>query len=360
MPHSVFLSAKTERSAVHIVPGSVSNCAARADKRGGSIHFFIGTHFANKHLTDWNTEFLNGLTMKLHFRNILVYLPAGTVAHAAIENAMAVASADNSTITCVDVVRPLSSLWDSIVSDEERKERLDRRIANLEATVSPFQQGEHEIITKVLRGVPAAALGKEVDAGDYDLVIKQGSGDPPERIFGSVDFRLARHCSVPLLLTQTGAESDWEDILVAIDPEAGEFGMKLNHKLIRQASAVARVHKAKLHVVCGWSKTAFMFDGYGGNLTDDGYQAYVEKGQRRVHDIVKAIADKSLYRVDADNITIESGQPANVIMDALEAVKPDLLVMGGIGRSAICGFLMGNTTERVIRRVRCSIMTVKP
>ena len=298
--------------------------------------------------------------MKLHFRKILVYLPAGAAAGAAIENAQAVASVDNSTITCVDVVTPMSSLWDSIIPEAERKDRLDRRIAKLETIVTPYQQGEHQIVTKVLRGAPVVALNKEIETGDYDLVIKQGGGDPPERIFSSIDFRLARHCPVPLLLTQAGAETDWEDILVAIDPEAGVFGMKLNDELIRQASAVARFHKAKLHVVSAWSKLGFMFDGKGEQITEGKYQEYVDRGHRRVRDTVKAIVDRSLYHVDPENITIESGISDNLILDAVKVVKPDLLVMGGIGRGAISGLLMGNTTERVIRRARCSIMTVKP
>ena len=298
--------------------------------------------------------------MKLHFQNILVYLPAGAPADAAIQNARAIASVDDSTITCVDVVTPLSSLWDTIVPEEERKQRLGERIANLDETVAPYQQGEHEIIAKVLRGIPAVVLAEEAEAGNYDLVIKQGTGDPPEGIFSSIDFRLARHCPVPLLLTQAGAETDWEDILVAIDPEAGVFGMKLNDELIRQASAVARFHKAKLHVVSAWSKLGFMFDGKGEQITEGKYQEYVDRGHRRVRDTVKAIVDRSLYHVDPENITIESGISDNLILDAVKVVKPDLLVMGGIGRGAISGLLMGNTTERVIRRARCSIMTVKP
>lgn len=297
--------------------------------------------------------------MKLHFRKILVYLPAGAAAGAAIENAQAVASVDNSTITCVDVVTPMSSLWDSIIPEAERKDRLDRRIAKLETIVTPYQQGEHQIVTKVLRGAPVVALNKEIETGDYDLVIKQGGGDPPERIFSSIDFRLARHCPVPLLLTQAGAETDWEDILVAIDPEAGEIGMKLNHELIRQASVIARLHKARLHLVGAWSKLGFMFDDKCDEFTDGQYQEYVDRGHRRVRDVVKAIVGRSLYHVAPEHITIESGQTDEVILNVVKAVKPDLLVMGGIGRGAISGLLMGNTTERVIRRIRCSIMTVK-
>ncbi len=38
----------------------------------------------------------------------------------------------------------------------------------------------------------------------------------------------------------------------------------------------------------------------------------------------------------------------------------DLLVLGTIGRSGIAGLLMGNTAERILNKVECSVLAVKP
>ena len=38
----------------------------------------------------------------------------------------------------------------------------------------------------------------------------------------------------------------------------------------------------------------------------------------------------------------------------------DLVVMGTVARAGIAGMLIGNTAERVLRKLPCSVLTVKP
>jgi nucleotide-binding universal stress UspA family protein len=38
----------------------------------------------------------------------------------------------------------------------------------------------------------------------------------------------------------------------------------------------------------------------------------------------------------------------------------DVLVMGTVARGGIPGMLIGNTAERVLRKLPCSVLTVKP
>jgi nucleotide-binding universal stress UspA family protein len=40
--------------------------------------------------------------------------------------------------------------------------------------------------------------------------------------------------------------------------------------------------------------------------------------------------------------------------------KIDLLVMGTICRTGIPGFIIGNTAEKVLDTINCSVLTVKP
>ena len=39
---------------------------------------------------------------------------------------------------------------------------------------------------------------------------------------------------------------------------------------------------------------------------------------------------------------------------------PDLVVLGSVSRGGIAGLLIGNTAEKVLERVECSVLTVKP
>ena len=38
----------------------------------------------------------------------------------------------------------------------------------------------------------------------------------------------------------------------------------------------------------------------------------------------------------------------------------DLLVMGTIARTGIAGFIVGNTAERLLPRIPCSVLAIKP
>ena len=52
--------------------------------------------------------------------------------------------------------------------------------------------------------------------------------------------------------------------------------------------------------------------------------------------------------------------PSHAIGSVAEKLDPDLVVMGTISRGGIAGMLVGNTAERLLYQLDCSILTVKP
>lgn len=53
------------------------------------------------------------------------------------------------------------------------------------------------------------------------------------------------------------------------------------------------------------------------------------------------------------------GDPAKEILKGIERYKSDLLIMGTTGKSGLIRILMGSVTEKVIREVPCSFITLK-
>jgi nucleotide-binding universal stress UspA family protein len=53
------------------------------------------------------------------------------------------------------------------------------------------------------------------------------------------------------------------------------------------------------------------------------------------------------------------GSPAHEIVDLAELGHFDLIVMGTHGRSGIAHALLGSVAERVVRRAKCPVMTVR-
>jgi nucleotide-binding universal stress UspA family protein len=60
------------------------------------------------------------------------------------------------------------------------------------------------------------------------------------------------------------------------------------------------------------------------------------------------------------SIVVRKGDPSQMIIDYADKNGIDLIVMGTIGRSGLSGLLIGSTAEKVIDRVNCSVLTIKP
>jgi nucleotide-binding universal stress UspA family protein len=57
-------------------------------------------------------------------------------------------------------------------------------------------------------------------------------------------------------------------------------------------------------------------------------------------------------------IVVREGSPAREIVDVAQAMDADFLIMGTHGRSGFARRLLGSVTEKVLRTVRCPVLTV--
>jgi nucleotide-binding universal stress UspA family protein len=64
--------------------------------------------------------------------------------------------------------------------------------------------------------------------------------------------------------------------------------------------------------------------------------------------------------IPPERIHLVKGSAAAVIPRLVLRKKIDVLVMGTVCRTGVAGFLMGNTAERVLGNVKCSVLTLKP
>ena len=49
-----------------------------------------------------------------------------------------------------------------------------------------------------------------------------------------------------------------------------------------------------------------------------------------------------------------------MIPELATAKEVELIVMGTVSRTGVAGLLIGNTAERILHQVDCSVLTVKP
>jgi len=60
------------------------------------------------------------------------------------------------------------------------------------------------------------------------------------------------------------------------------------------------------------------------------------------------------------SIHIGLASPTKAVTECIDRLEPDLLVMGTVSRGGIAGLLLGNTAERLIDEVGCSLLALKP
>ena len=136
----------------------------------------------------------------------------------------------------------------------------------------------------------------------------------------------------------------YERILVPTDGSVGSAHVAL------QAIDIAETYDATIHVlhVVDESVRAFVA-GFGdeSELDDRGKEA-VERvaAMARAHDVDVVTA-------------IEDGDPARHIVEYADEIDADLIVAGTHGRSGVERRLIGSVAERLVRRARCPVMTVR-
>jgi len=54
------------------------------------------------------------------------------------------------------------------------------------------------------------------------------------------------------------------------------------------------------------------------------------------------------------------GKASGLIPELVKKRRINLIVMGTVCRTGIPGFFIGNTAEKVLHRVNCSVLAIKP
>lgn len=80
------------------------------------------------------------------------------------------------------------------------------------------------------------------------------------------------------------------------------------------------------------------------------------KQMRELHD---PFPDDAGSSGEADEIVIEQGKPAKVILNQINERNCDLVVMGSRGLSPLAGAITGGITERVLRKSRVPVLVVR-
>jgi universal stress protein E len=176
-------------------------------------------------------------------------------------------------------------------------------------------------------------------------------------LFGSTAVKVLRHSPCPVWVVKPGSEPGPLKILVAsaLDP-VSEDGLRF-------AAELARMTPVELHLL---HAVDFPLDRHWSTGLPDAKEEAYRRGVRE-HAVkeIEAQIDRAGARPLTPPVQVhlldELGiLPDEGILSFIKANSIDLLVMGTIARSGLAGVMIGNTAERILPELRCSLLAVKP
>lgn len=192
------------------------------------------------------------------------------------------------------------------------------------------------------------AIARQVLKTKPDLLITASHrhGRLARWLLANTDWELIRQCPCPVWFVRSPKINRRPRILVAVDPfHAHEKPAALDHRLVQAARVVSEQFDGRMSLV---------------------HACHIPDSARSVRSLLVARAKQSVedlatrYGVDPEACEVKAGRPEDIIPAIERRDGADLLVMGAVSRSVDAHPVIGNTAERVIDRVVCDLLVVKP
>ena len=171
------------------------------------------------------------------------------------------------------------------------------------------------------------------------------------------DWELLRLSPMPVLLVKRAGIYRRPLVLAAVDPDhSWDKPARLDKAILAAGAALAKALRGTLHAVHAYVAvplTAFS----GGTLSE---QDILQMKKR-----AGTVAAEKLWRLTRSVVTgsrchLLARHPADAIEQVAAQTRSDLVVMGAISRSGLKRLLIGNTAEKVLDRLACDVLVIKP
>lgn len=289
------------------------------------------------------------------FKKILYLNEPGLALKSIPKRVLKLARNNGARLTLCDVVEEMPR---SLVNLEKTFKDLRRK--QLMSLLEGADVDDLDIKTKVLSGTTFIEVIKEVARGKHDLLIKSTEGSMLGRLFGSTDMHLMRKCPCPVWIIKSAKKKKYTRILAAVDPSPEvPANAELNKMILELSSSLAEQEGSELHVVHSWfvqnenllRSTRAMKKSEINKIVRDSKNAH----EAWLEELLEAhqLEDKA-------QIHLLKGEPGLVIPELADEKKVELIVMGTVARTGIPGFFIGNTAEKILGAVDCSVLTIKP
>lgn len=207
----------------------------------------------------------------------------------------------------------------------------------------------------------AEALVRKALRFQPDLVLHAPDTHPDlmHRLLGAPDWRLLRQCPAPLLLSKKQQWNDRPIVAAAIDPfHLDDEAAELDQLILQHAGRLAEQLEGQLHIVHVYQTLphSAIFDEH---MVMD-YEALQHKVQHEHRERIAELIKPLNLQLDDPCVHLLEGELTAVMPEWSERTGVDVLVMGSLARGFIDRMLLGSSAERLLERMPCDLLIVKP
>jgi nucleotide-binding universal stress UspA family protein len=280
------------------------------------------------------------------YDTILVPTDGSDHAVRAAEHAAFLADVFDADIHLLHVVEPTAS-----TAGEDKA--IEERARSLLADVAAVSSDAPSIESVVSEGDPTDTILEYVDEQHVDLLAlgTHGRTGVDRYVAGSITESVVRRADVPVLTAHAADSSDfqavYDDVLVPTD------GSDAATEAVDHAITIADAVDATLHAVN-------VIDA-GGTRASPRYMLPSEMlteletiAKRATEDVVERAQDQGVEAVSV----VQRGSTADELLAYVEDESVDLVAMGTHGRTGIDRYLLGSTTERMMRHSPAPVVAV--
>lgn len=307
------------------------------------------------------------------FKKVLCITDISEECTVAIDQAAQLVEHNQGTLTVATLVK---GSIDSLGTDtHSRTVKQNSCSEKIEAKVEAYRNCI-DVQLKTLTGKPYLGIIRDVLRNGYDLVIKvQSAAYWKNRLFNRTDMQLLGKCPCPVWLVDANKSKTKQRILAAVDvsetgsPSELRLRMKLNHRILELASAMALFNRSELHVVQAWHLVgeSAMRGSFIRTPEEKVLDSLAEKRKRFSANLDRLVnnffSTLALPQEESDvlipRVHLVKGWEHKEIPALAKQVEADLVIMGSITRTGIADFTMGNTAKSIFRQLEGSFLLIK-
>jgi universal stress protein E len=234
---------------------------------------------------------------------------------------------------------------------EEGLERLATKVRSHGVQVSFSAPVDHPVHEGILR---------QARRFHADLIVTdahQGSNFAAA-LLEEVDWELVRLSAAPLLIVKQPRPYHRPLVLAALDPsQTHSKPNTLDDSIVSLSEVFSNVLHGELHAVHAYPVPAAYAQAAATVTAGVAAELQALDAGRARAALDASLAESSIPR---DRRHIQPGSPADAVVATATELKASLLVMGSAARSGLGRLFIGNTAEKILSRLPCDLLLLKP